>query len=206
MMLNDQDFDLWADGYDKTVGLSEADDSFPFAGYREVLNRIYKAVIARPSPVVLDIGFGTGTLTAGLYARGCRIFGQDFSARMIERASEKMPGATLYQGDFSEGLVAPLMRERYDAILATYSLHHLTDAQKADFIRSLVPLLKENGCLYIGDVILPDRAAWADCRARAGENWDEDEVYFVYDELRQVFPALEYERVSWCAGILTLKK
>ena len=32
-MLNEQGFDLWADGYDRSVGLSEEDGSYPFAGY-----------------------------------------------------------------------------------------------------------------------------------------------------------------------------
>ena len=49
---------------------------------------------------------------------------------MIELASEKMPNAHLYQGDFSKELVEPLQNFRYDYIVATYSLHHLTDAQK----------------------------------------------------------------------------
>ncbi|MFR1307969.1 MAG: class I SAM-dependent methyltransferase [Gallintestinimicrobium sp.] len=54
--------------------------------------------------VVLDIGFGTGTLTTKLYERGCSIYGQDFSSRMIALASEKMPNAHLYQGTFQKGL------------------------------------------------------------------------------------------------------
>ena len=49
---------------------------------------------------MLDLGFGTGTLTAKLYENGCTIWGQDFSRRMIEIAQEKMPDAHLYQGDF----------------------------------------------------------------------------------------------------------
>ena len=38
---------------------------------------------------------------------------------MIELASQKMPDAHLYQGDFSEGLAEPLLKQRYDFILAT---------------------------------------------------------------------------------------
>jgi putative AdoMet-dependent methyltransferase len=68
----------------------------------------------KANAVVLDIGFGTGTLTTKLYENGCTIYGQDFSARMIELASEKMPGAHLYQGDFTQGLVEPLQTQNYD--------------------------------------------------------------------------------------------
>lgn len=43
----------------------------------------------KQSPTVLDIGFGTGTLTTKLYENGCCVYGQDFSERMIELAAAK---------------------------------------------------------------------------------------------------------------------
>ena len=124
-MLNYKGFDLWADDYDKSVGLSDENGTYPFAGYKAVLNEIYNRVLSCSKKAVLDIGFGTGTLTTKLYERGFRIFGQDFSERMIELAQEKMPQARLYQGDFSQGLADDLKQNKYDTIIATYSLHHL---------------------------------------------------------------------------------
>ena len=85
-MLNNTGFDLWADGYDKSVGLSDENDRYPFAGYRAMMNALYQRVLAQSGHNVLDIGFGTGILTSRLYEQGCRIYGQDFSARMIELA------------------------------------------------------------------------------------------------------------------------
>ena len=110
-MLSSQGFNLWADGYDKSVNLTDEEGGYPFAGYKELLNRIYQRVLTRKAPRVLDIGFGTGTLAARLYQQGCAIFGQDFSARMLEIASAKMPQARLYQGDFSRGLVPQLQEQ-----------------------------------------------------------------------------------------------
>ena len=156
-MLNNTGFDLWADGYDKSVGLSDENDRYPFAGYRAMMNALYQRVLAQSGRDVLDIGFGTGVLTSRLYEHGCRIYGQDFSARMIELAQAKMPDARLYQGDFSKGLVPELCARQYDAIVATYSLHHLTDTQKIDFLRALLPLLKQDGCIFIGDVAFRTR-------------------------------------------------
>ena len=88
-MLNSTGFDLWADGYDKSVGICDENGTYPFAGYRDILNRIYNDVLNSPGKTVLDIGFGTGTLTTKLYEQGCMIYGQDFSQRMIELAQEK---------------------------------------------------------------------------------------------------------------------
>lgn len=95
-MLDNKGFDLWAVGYDRTVGVSDEESTYPFAGYKGVLGTIYRTVMKKPKAVVLDIGFGTGTLTAKLYENGFTIYGQDFSERMVELASEKMPEAYLY--------------------------------------------------------------------------------------------------------------
>ncbi len=205
-MLDNKGFDLWADGYDRAVGLSDEEHSYPFAGYKEVLGQIYRVIMEKPGASVLDIGFGTGTLTAKLYEQGCEVYGQDFSARMIELASVKMPGAHLYRGDFADGLAEPLRRQSYDYIVATYSLHHLTDEQKTVFLKSLRERLKEGGSILVGDVAFEDRGQLEKCRAEAGDEWDGEEIYCVAEELRKDFPDLVFTKVSFCAGILTLAR
>ena len=202
-MLDSKGFDLWADGYDKSVGVSDEENTYPFAGYKEVLGTIFQTVAKKPNAAVLDIGFGTGILTTKLYEQGCAIYGQDFSSRMIALASEKMPGAQLYQRDFAQGLAAPLLCRRYDFIVATYSLHHLTDEQKVEFLHVLLAHLKEGGRILIGDIAFETREQLLQCRQAAGEAWDEEEIYFVVDELRSAFPTLSFAQISFCAGILS---
>ena len=203
-MLDHKGFDLWADGYDKTVGVSDEENAYPFAGYKDVLGTIYKTIIKKPNAVVLDIGFGTGTLTTKLYENGCTIYGQDFSARMIELASEKMPNANLYQSDFTHGLVEPLLAQRYDFIVATYSLHHLTDEQKVSFLRMLRDHLNPGGQILIGDVAFDNRSQLEQCRKDAGDEWDDEELYFVVDELKGEFPELGFKQISHCSGVLSI--
>lgn len=203
-MLDNKGFDLWADGYDKTVGVSDKGNTYPFAGYKDVLGTIYKSIMEKPNAVVLDIGFGTGTLTTKLYENGCTIYGQDFSARMIELASEKMPNAHLYQGDFTQGLVEPLLAQNYDFIVATYSLHHLTDEQKVCFLHMLCDHLNPGGQVLIGDVAFENRSQLEQCRKDVGDEWDDDEIYFVVDELKREFPELGFKQRSHCAGVLSI--
>lgn len=205
-MLDNKGFDLWADGYDKSIGLSDEDGTYPFAGYKQILNEIYKRVLNRKQKDILDIGFGTGTLTAKLYEQGCHIWGQDFSERMIELTKLKIPDAYLYQGDFSQGLVEELKHNRYDAIIATYSLHHLTDEQKVSFLKSIIPLLKDGGCIYIGDVAFDSRTEMEKSKSLIGDVWDEEEIYFVVDEITKVFPQMKFERFSFCAGLFSIEK
>lgn len=203
-MLDSKGFDLWADGYDKAVGLSDEENRYPFAGYRNILSEIYQIVLSRRQPAVLDIGFGTGTLTSKLYEQGCKIYGQDFSLRMIELAQKKMPEARLYRGDFSKGLAAPLLQNSYDFIIATYSLHHLTDPEKISLLQTLTGLLKGGGMILIGDMAFPTRASLERCRQEAGSAWDEDEIYFVWDELQKALPQLRFLQATPCSGLLTL--
>lgn len=205
-MLDSAGFDLWADGYDRSVGLSEEENSYPFAGYKAVLNHIYRRVMSKPGAAVLDLGFGTGNLTRRLWEGGCQVYGMDFSPRMIELAREKMPGAHLCQGDFALGLPPELAGRRYDFIVATYSLHHLTDAGKVELLQDLLALLNSGGELLIGDVAFGRRDELEACRTAAGEEWDEEEIYFVCEELRPQFPGLTFTPCSHCAGVLTLQK
>lgn len=206
-MLSAQGFDLWADGYDQAVGLSDEENTYPFAGYKDVLATLFREIMKRGGGDVLDIGFGTGVLSTRLSQHGCRIFGQDFSPRMVEVTQRKLPTARLYCGNFVDGLVPELKQQRYDAILASYSLHHLTDGEKAAFVGELMDQLKPGGVLLIGDVAFENRAALEACREEAGEDWDEEEIYFVMDEWRSLIPArMQFEKLSHCAGVITMEK
>ena len=44
-MLDNKGFDLWADSYDKSVAASYEGETYPFAGYRRILNAIYNRVL-----------------------------------------------------------------------------------------------------------------------------------------------------------------
>lgn len=203
-MLSSKEFDMWADGYDRTVGVSEEEDRYPFAGYKRILGDIYQIIMEKPNAAVLDIGFGTGTLTTKLYENGCVIYGQDFSSRMIELAHDKMPDAHLYQGDFSKGLAEELNRASYDFIVATYFIHHLLDFQKVIFLKGLLERLKDGGKILIGDVAFENREELEQCKEECGDVWDDDECYCVADELRKEFPNLVFKKMTCCSGILIL--
>lgn len=205
-VLGEKDFDDWADGYDQSVAASDAAGAYPFAGYERVTDGIFSRVTALRGARVLDLGFGTAALTSRLYDAGCVVSGQDFSARMVEIAREKMPRARLVRGDLSAGLAPELADGPYDAVVATYSLHHLDDSRKFALIRELLGLLSEDGAVLVGDVAFRTREELEACRAAVGDAWDQDEIYFVFDELRREFPAATFERVSPCAGIIAIPR
>ena len=205
-MLNNKGFDVWAEEYDTSVKLSSEDSTYPFVGYNEIVNKIYDIVISKSSATVLDIGFGTGTLTQKLYQYGCDVYGQDFSSKMIELASNKMPNANLYQGDFTKGIVKQLKQRSYDFIVATYSIHHLKENEKVKFLHELLTLLDKNGMILIGDVMFETQEQLEKCREELLDKWDDDEFYCVVSDLTKEFPNLQFERISFCSGIISLSK
>lgn len=205
-MLDNKGFDLWADGYDADVGISDDDNEYPFAGYKNILGSIYSTIMSKKNATVLDIGFGTGTLATKLYKNSCTIYGQDFSSRMVEIALEKMPNAHLYQGDFAQGLVEPLQSLSYDFIVATYSIHHLTDEQKIVFLKDLLNHLNDGGKILIGDVAFETREEFDAVKEEVGNEWDEEEFYCIAEELKTEFPSLNFEKITFCSGILTLSR
>ena len=206
--MNSKGFDLWADGYDKCVNLSEERNEYPFAGYKEVLNSIYNQARKKENSRILDIGFGTGILTTQLYKVGCYITGIDFSKKMIEIAQPKMPNAKFIDWDFSKGLPAEIKHHFFDFIISTYAIHHLTDTQKISFIKSLASMLNENGKILIGDVSFDTRIEYNESRERYHQIWDNDEFYFVAEEIKKNLNnefLCEYTKISHCAGILTIR-
>lgn len=166
-MLNNKGFDLWADGYDRSVGLSDESDAYPFAGYKQVLGIIYQCVREHGNHArVLDVGFGTGTLTTRLYTDGMSIAGLDFSTRMLSLAQDKMPHAELLCHDFATGLPKQWQQRRFDCIISTYALHHLSDAQKLVWLANMRAHLSQGGVLLIGDVVFKTRAELEQCQAK----------------------------------------
>ncbi len=206
-MLSQQGFNLWAGGYDKTVQLSEESNQYPFAGYKEVLNTIFNEVMHIPKSTVLDIGFGTGVLTAKLYDNEHMINGFDFSSKMIGIAKEKMPDANLMEWDLSEGLPTALLHQKYDAIISTYALHHFTDEMKVQYIKELLQHLTPEGKIFIGDIAFHTRAHLEKCREESIGYWDDDEIYFVHEEMSSLLKGvcrLEFYPISHCGGVFVL--
>lgn len=208
-MLNKLGFDLWAGEYDQTVKVSEENDQYPFAGYKEILNTIYNEIMQKEQSNVLDIGFGTAVITAKLYENNHQIDGIDFSTKMIEIAQQKMPQANLMEWDISKGVPHFLKENTYDSILSTYALHHLTDNEKVIFIKNLLPLLKDKGKLFIGDVAFQTKEQHNACRNDSINYWDEDEFYFIYEEIAPIlkdFCECNFYRISHCGGIFVISK
>jgi len=201
-------FDVWANGYDEDVDITDNKDEYPFAGYKKIMQEIYDAIPKDTTSAILDIGIGTGTLSSQLYARGNKITGVDFSQKMLDEAKKKMPNAKLISFDFTKGLPCEITKEKFDFIISTYALHHLRDDEKIKFIRLLLEHI-DNGCIIVGDVSFQSRHDLEKCKLCCGEYWDDDEFYFVFSEIKDALGevcSLIYRQISHCGGIMEIRK
>lgn len=204
-MVDSAEFDMWADVYEEDVKHSDENNEYPFAGYKDVLSFIYNQVTKKESGKILDIGFGTGTLTKKLYDDGYSITGLDFSPKMIGIARQKMPKAHLIEWDFSTGLPENLAGEKYDFIISTYAMHHIPDPAKIAFYHTLETHLNQGGMILIGDISFENMAQLEACKNKS-DDWDDDEFFFVYEENVQNFDFIrkKYIPISFCSGVLCL--
>ena len=209
-MLTEEGFDRWAPEYDGSVSESEQDQSYPFAGYRDVLDFIYHAVRPSNGKSVLDLGFGTAALSSRLYEEGCEIIGVDFSGEMLKLAREKMPRAALFQADFIKVLPPEVLGRSFDFIVGTYSFHHVPPPQRPGFMARLADRLAPRGQILIGDVMFSDATAYKACRERFSAVWDHSEIYFKADEfirqMKEIGLACLFQPVSFCAGVLSVRR
>jgi trans-aconitate methyltransferase len=81
----------------------------------------------RPGERVLDIGCGTGQLTAEIAKTGARVLGMDSAPAMVEQARANFPGLEFQQGDVR---ALPFERE-FDAVFSNAMLHWVKEADEA---------------------------------------------------------------------------
>ena len=94
---------------------------------------------AKPGERILDIGCGTGHLTAQIAATGANVIGVDRSPDMIQQARSEHPAITFEVMDVRE-LVFP---EKFDAVFSNATLHWVTDPEPA--VTAISSVLKPGG-------------------------------------------------------------
>ena len=146
-------FDRIAEEYDQSP------DQYPVRG--RVRDESIRVVQLLGSKNVLDAGCGTGTVLLELAKSIDKGLGVDISRRMLEVAKQKSITANIINVDFIHSSLMDLSEaflHRYglphqDAIVSTYAMHHLSQAERRDIISKLVPMLAPGGSLVIGDLM-----------------------------------------------------
>jgi ubiquinone/menaquinone biosynthesis C-methylase UbiE len=141
-------FDAWSSVYDAPAVQA--------AIYRPVHDAVFEELWRAEPDVVLDVGCGTGLLTARLVgALDTRlVVGCDLSGAMLDQARRRSRAARWVQAD---AMQLPLDDATVDAAVSTESFHWIPDQAAA--VGDLHRVLRPGGLLAIGMVTPRTRAA-----------------------------------------------
>jgi SAM-dependent methyltransferase len=115
-------FDLWSLVYD-APGIQRLT-------YRPVQDAVVDALRGDPPACILDVGCGTGRLTARLAREfpQSRVAGCDFSRGMLRQARARSSTLALAQGDAGR---LPFAERSFDAVVSTEAFHWFPDPDAA---------------------------------------------------------------------------
>lgn len=184
-------------------------DRFINAGamnYDGALNAVLEmAVRGRRTPRrILELGAGTGGLTALLLARfpEAEILGVDGSPEMLERARAKLGSAggrlRLECAAFEDVGGRAALFGKFDLIVSSFSLHHMDHERMRRLFCDLRRMLEPSGQLIVADYVLTEHFnlqekyedVWVEYRARGmetqlGIKMDKAEVSALHEETKE---------------------
>ena len=126
-----------------------------------------RAVLAQtaapmPGAEVLEIGCGTGAVTALLVERGARVTALDQNPEMLEQARRRLAIRSVGSADLLERTASEIdgLPERsFDAVVASLSLSEMSPGERSFVLREANLRLKPGGLLVLGDEVRP-QGAW----------------------------------------------
>ncbi len=144
--------DQWASEYDEDV----SDESHPIReGYDRVLDWVIQEANIKKNSTVLELGSGTGNLT--LKIKECKkIVCVDVSAEMESVATSKTGHLEkeFIKNDILEVFESDL--GIFDAVISTYTIHHLTEIEKHELFSEIWRILSPSGVAIFGDLMVED--------------------------------------------------
>jgi ubiquinone/menaquinone biosynthesis C-methylase UbiE len=112
---------------------------------------------------VLEIGCGTGTLTALMAARGAQVSGIDSAPAMLAEAEKKVAAEGLAERVTLKYMDAALVGERFppasfDLVVSTLVFSELSSDEQRYVLEACASLLAPGGRLLIADEVIPSGA------------------------------------------------
>ena len=145
-----------------------------------------------PEARVLDAGCGSGAPAAAHVADRVDVTGLDFSATQLELAADRVPRASLVQGDVT---ALPFQDDAFDALYSLYAVIHVPWDRHRDCLSEFRRVLRDGAPLLLsvgGDDWSGSNEDWMGLGAEL--HWDVPGVDRTVDLLEDVGFAVEDRR------------
>ncbi|CAG5091917.1 Demethylmenaquinone methyltransferase [Thermobacillus xylanilyticus] len=143
--------DRW--GFDELAGDHDRlvrEDKTKYPDYDEALRLIVKRAAPVRGERGLDIGTGTGNLAGLCLEAGAAMAAVDQSKEMLKACRRKFPEVETRLGNF---LALPYLDGRFDFVVSSFALRHLTGSQILLAVQEMRRVLKPHGRICIADLM-----------------------------------------------------
>ncbi|MFD0960126.1 class I SAM-dependent methyltransferase [Paenibacillus chungangensis] len=109
-------------------------------------------IVESESPAILDLGAGTGLLSALMLRQlpQARMTLIDFSEDMLAMAKRRLESSN-HVRYISADYTAFSFDDKYDAVVPSLSIHHLSHTEKQELFRTIRSIVKPGGCFVNAD-------------------------------------------------------
>jgi ubiquinone/menaquinone biosynthesis C-methylase UbiE len=123
----------------------------PSGGSRRLRQSLVDALEVRAGQRVLDLGCGTGQVTARLLAAGAEVVAVDALPEMLAGARRRAPDAMLVEGNIIDIDVG----DGYDRVVLSFVLHNFDAEGRVQLLRRAADALAPTGRIGVLDWALP---------------------------------------------------
>jgi SAM-dependent methyltransferase len=150
--------------------------------YWEILGMIAARVDAGEGTRVLDLGCGTGNITALMRERfpEAGLYGVDPAEKMVELAADRFRADAKVEISKGEGTKIPFPSEHFDYVVSNLALHHVLPEMRPLCAAEIARVLKPGGRLVYADLFW-DVSGERDDPARCREIIDRIVAYALYN-------------------------
>jgi len=156
---------------------------------------LIEAVNPKEGEAILDLGCGTGRITAQIFEFNKTVVGVDLSDQMLEVARKKLPEASFIQADI---LSLPFADNSFDKVVSSLVFQFLPDIEKP--LKEVSRVLNPGGTLFITDFIKDAPLDWSNVK------YQKEKIFKgSIGELSKFRSAKEYEETANLVGLKLMK-